>query len=140
MSSSRAAGSPSRASAFEVLRRDRQARALLDLPGASWTALLRIVLGHPDPKHAGTSIGDGVLLRLLNGETLGGLRGGLRSQDADEGGQWLAIDPTNNQWANDRYVTVAWGRDYGDVSPVKGIIFTKAKRSTLRVSVDVAPV
>lgn len=53
--------------------------------------------------------------------------------------QWLAIDPTNNQWADDRYVTVAWGRDYGDVSPVKGIIFTKAKKSTLRVSVDVAP-
>ncbi|WP_448235488.1 transglutaminase family protein [Microbacterium paulum] len=54
-------------------------------------------------------------------------------------GQWLAIDPTNDQWADDRYVTVAWGRDYGDVSPVKGIIFTKAKQSTLRVSVDVAP-
>ncbi len=54
--------------------------------------------------------------------------------------QWLAVDPTNNQWANDRYVTVAWGRDYGDVSPVKGIIYTKAKTSTLRVSVDVAPV
>ncbi|MFT4214762.1 MAG: transglutaminase family protein [Microbacterium sp.] len=53
--------------------------------------------------------------------------------------QWLAIDPTNDQWANDRYVTVAWGRDYGDVSPVKGIIFTKAKKSTLRVQVDVAP-
>ena len=53
--------------------------------------------------------------------------------------EWLAIDPTNNQWANDRYVTVAWGRDYGDVSPVKGIIFTKAKKSTLRVAVDVAP-
>ena len=53
--------------------------------------------------------------------------------------EWLAIDPTNNQWANDRYVTVAWGRDYGDVSPVKGIIYTKAKKSTLRVSVDVAP-
>lgn len=53
--------------------------------------------------------------------------------------EWLAIDPTNNQWAGDRYVTVAWGRDYGDVSPVKGIIYTKAKKSTLRVSVDVAP-
>jgi len=53
--------------------------------------------------------------------------------------QWLAIDPTNDQWAGDRYVTVAWGRDYGDVSPVKGIIFTEAKTSTLRVSVDVAP-
>ncbi|RLK46734.1 transglutaminase family protein [Microbacterium telephonicum] len=53
--------------------------------------------------------------------------------------EWLAIDPTNDQWANDRYVTVAWGRDYGDVSPVKGIIFTEAKTSTLRVQVDVAP-
>lgn len=53
--------------------------------------------------------------------------------------QWLAIDPTNDQWAGDRYVTVAWGRDYGDVSPVKGIIFTEAQTSTLRVSVDVAP-
>lgn len=53
--------------------------------------------------------------------------------------EWLAIDPTNDQWANDRYITVAWGRDYGDVSPVKGIIYTKAKKSTLRVSVDVAP-
>ncbi len=54
--------------------------------------------------------------------------------------QWLALDPTNDQWANDRYVTVAWGRDYGDVTPVKGVIFTEAKKSTLRVSVDVAPV
>ncbi|MCR2784743.1 MULTISPECIES: transglutaminase family protein [unclassified Microbacterium] len=54
--------------------------------------------------------------------------------------EWLAIDPTNDQWADDRYVTVAWGRDYGDVSPVKGIIVTEAKTSTLRVSVDVAPV
>jgi len=54
--------------------------------------------------------------------------------------EWLAIDPTNDQWANDRYITVAWGRDYGDVSPVKGIIFTEAKKSTLRVQVDVAPI
>lgn len=54
--------------------------------------------------------------------------------------QWLAVDPTNDQWANDRYVTVAWGRDYGDVSPVKGIIYTQAKTSTLRVQVDVSPV
>jgi transglutaminase-like putative cysteine protease len=58
----------------------------------------------------------------------------LPEQDA-----WLAIDPTNDQRANDRYVTVAWGRDYGDVSPMRGIIFTDAKSSTLRVSVDVAP-
>ena len=56
-----------------------------------------------------------------------------------EGAQWLAIDPTNDQWAGDRYVTVAWGRDYADVPPVKGVIVTEAKRSTLRVEVDVAP-
>ena len=55
-------------------------------------------------------------------------------------GEWLAVDPTNDQWANDRYVTVAWGRDYGDVPPVKGVIFTEATKSSLKVSVDVAPV
>jgi transglutaminase-like putative cysteine protease len=55
------------------------------------------------------------------------------------GGEWLALDPTNNQPAGDRYVTVAWGRDYGDVPPLKGVIFTEAKRSTMRVAVDVAP-
>lgn len=55
-------------------------------------------------------------------------------------GSWLAVDPTNDQWLNDRYVTVAWGRDYKDVPPVKGIIFTEARGSTLAVSVDVAPV
>lgn len=55
------------------------------------------------------------------------------------GAGWLAIDPTNDQWVNDRYVTVAWGRDYADVPPVKGVIFTEAKTSTLRVEVDVAP-
>lgn len=56
------------------------------------------------------------------------------------GNAWLAIDPTNDQAVNDRYVTVAWGRDYGDLPPVKGIIFTDATKSTMRVSVDVAPV
>lgn len=58
-----------------MLRRDRTIPMLLGLPPRSWSALLRIVLGHPDPKHAGTPVGDGVLLRLLNGETLDALRG-----------------------------------------------------------------
>lgn len=54
-------------------------------------------------------------------------------------GEWLAVDPTNDQWQNDRYVTVAWGRDYGDVPPVKGVIFSEATTSAPTVSVDVAP-
>ncbi|KQY59566.1 hypothetical protein ASD11_08405 [Aeromicrobium sp. Root495] len=53
---------------------------------------------------------------------------------------WLALDPTNDQRAGERYVTVAWGRDYGDVPPLKGVIFTDAKESTMGVEVDVAPV
>ena len=56
------------------------------------------------------------------------------------GDEWLAFDPTNDQWQNDRYVTVAWGRDYGDVPPVKGVIFTEARHARLDVSVDVEPV
>ncbi len=55
-------------------------------------------------------------------------------------GQWLAVDPTNDQWVGDRYVTVAWGRDYSDVPPLKGVIFTEARTSTLDVAVDIARV
>lgn len=62
--------SASRASAFESLRRDWHARALLDLLGTSWLAMLRVVLGNPDPDLAHTAAGRGVLLRLLVGEPL----------------------------------------------------------------------
>ncbi len=52
---------------------------------------------------------------------------------------WLGVDPTNDTHADDRYVTVAWGRDYGDVPPVKGTVFTTAASSELTVHVDVQP-
>lgn len=66
---------------------------------------------------------------------------GLLRADGTRGrGEWLAVDPTNNTWTDDRYVTVAWGRDYGDVPPLKGVIFTEATKSKLDVAVDVAPV
>lgn len=64
----------SRSNAVEVLRRDHTVSVLLGIPPKSWAALLRIVLGHPYHKHAGTPTGDGVLLRLLNGEPLDSLR------------------------------------------------------------------
>src|SRR5699024_8322747 len=64
----RLARAGNRATAFEALRRDKHARALLDLPALSWHGLLRIVLGHPEPVYVGTSLGRGVLLRLLIGE------------------------------------------------------------------------
>lgn len=53
--------------------------------------------------------------------------------------RWVGVDPTNNQLAGPRYVTTARGRDYRDVPPLKGVIFTDATESRLTVSVDVAP-
>ena len=52
---------------------------------------------------------------------------------------WLYLDPTNNRLCDDSHATVAWGRDYGDVAPVRGVIFTEAKKSNMEVSVDMAP-
>jgi transglutaminase-like putative cysteine protease len=49
---------------------------------------------------------------------------------------WLYLDPTNDRLIDDSHTTVAWGRDYGDVPPVKGVIFTEAKKSKMEVSVD----
>ena len=33
---------------------------------------------------------------------------------------WVAIDPTNRQWVNERYVTVSYGRDFRDATPLRG--------------------
>jgi transglutaminase-like putative cysteine protease len=52
---------------------------------------------------------------------------------------WVDVDPTNDRFVSDRYVTTACGRDYGDVSPVKGVIYTESTKNELHVSVDVAP-
>lgn len=53
------------------------------------------------------------------------------------GGEWVDIDPTNNHLADSRYLTTAWGRDFRDVSPLKGVIFSEGGKSTLKVAVDV---
>lgn len=52
---------------------------------------------------------------------------------------WVDLDPTNNRFVSDRYVTNAIGRDYGDVSPLKGVIYTESMKNELQVSVDVVP-
>lgn len=51
---------------------------------------------------------------------------------------WVDLDPTNNVFVGDRHVCTAWGRDYADVSPLRGVIFTEAKTNTMTVSVDVS--
>lgn len=52
---------------------------------------------------------------------------------------WIDADPTNNVLPSDRHITVAWGRDYSDVSPIKGV-FLGGGQHTLQVAVDVVPV
>jgi transglutaminase-like putative cysteine protease len=49
---------------------------------------------------------------------------------------WLEFDPTNNKLPFDQHITLAWGRDYTDVTPLKGIAFGGGQHS-LSVSVDV---
>jgi transglutaminase-like putative cysteine protease len=53
--------------------------------------------------------------------------------------QWLGLDPTNDQMVDERYIVVAFGRDYADVPPLRGIIYTDSERSVIDVAVDVAP-
>lgn len=51
---------------------------------------------------------------------------------------WVDLDPTNDQIPAERHVLLAWGRDYYDVSPVKGVILGGGHH-TVSVSVDVRP-
>jgi transglutaminase-like putative cysteine protease len=51
---------------------------------------------------------------------------------------WLDMDPTNNVVPSDGHVTLAWGRDYGDVSPLRGLILGGGAH-TLKVAVDMEP-
>ncbi len=50
---------------------------------------------------------------------------------------WLDVDPTNDQLVSDGHVTVAWGRDYWDVSPLRGSVLGGGTSHTLDVAVEV---
>jgi transglutaminase-like putative cysteine protease len=50
---------------------------------------------------------------------------------------WFDLDPTNDQAPPQRHVTVAWGRDYGDVAPLRGVVFGPVVDQELSVAVDV---
>ena len=55
------------------------------------------------------------------------------------GAGWVDFDPTNNCVPSDGHITVAWGRDYSDVSPIHGVLMGGA-RHTLDTGVDVMPI
>ena len=50
---------------------------------------------------------------------------------------WIGLDPTNDVRAGRDHITVAWGRDFGDVSPLRGVLVGGGRhRLTVRVSVQ----
>ncbi len=51
---------------------------------------------------------------------------------------WMDVDPTNHIWPLDKHITVAWGRDFSDVSPLRGVILGGGKHEVI-VAVDVIP-
>ncbi len=51
---------------------------------------------------------------------------------------WVELDPTNNQLADERYITLAYGTDFADVVPLRGVILGGGQQ-TMQVSVSVTP-
>ncbi|NUM56873.1 MAG: transglutaminase family protein [Candidatus Hydrogenedentes bacterium] len=50
---------------------------------------------------------------------------------------WVDFDPTNNMIPSDLHITLAWGRDYDDVSPVRGVVLGGGEH-TISVEVQIA--
>jgi transglutaminase-like putative cysteine protease len=51
---------------------------------------------------------------------------------------WVDFDPTNNCLVQNEHITAAWGRDFSDVSPMRGVVLGGGKQH-LKVSVTVTP-
>jgi transglutaminase-like putative cysteine protease len=52
---------------------------------------------------------------------------------------WVDLDPTNNLFPEMEHITLGWGRDYGDVPPIRGV-FIGGGRNRHTVTVDVSPI
>lgn len=52
---------------------------------------------------------------------------------------WLEVDPTNGCLSDERYIVLGWGRDYADVTPLKGVM-TGGGDHQLTVAVDVVQI
>lgn len=52
---------------------------------------------------------------------------------------WADFDPTNGVMPGEEHITLAYGRDYDDVSPISGVLLG-GSRQTMDVAVDVTPV
>ncbi|WP_421989083.1 transglutaminase family protein [Roseococcus sp.] len=73
--------------------------------------------------------------------------GQLRRRGADQshawvsawiGDQWVQLDPTNGIVVRDEHVVLAWGRDFADISPLRGVLLGGGAHR-LEVNVDLEP-
>jgi len=55
-----------------------------------------------------------------------------------EAAGWIDLDPTNDCLVDDEHVTLGWGRDFGDVTPMRGVILGGGEQE-LKVRVTVLP-
>ena len=55
-----------------------------------------------------------------------------------EAAGWIDVDPTNDCLVDDEHVTLGWGRDFGDVTPMRGVILGGGDQA-LEVRVTVTP-
>ena len=53
-------------------------------------------------------------------------------------GVWVDIDPTNDRFIDSDFITLAWGRDFSDVTPLRGVILGGGEQQ-LQVRVTVTP-
>lgn len=84
---------------------------------------------------------DGALGTQPDGEMVGSAASHAWLSVLVPGTGWVDIDPTNRTFVDQRFVTTAWGRDYTDVPPLKGIVVgPPGATSTLSVAVGVVPV
>ncbi len=88
----------------------------------------------------------GLPARYVSGYIESAPKGGRRLQGADASHAWFSVfvpdlgwfdfDPTNRSMPEDQHITVSFGRDYGDIAPLKGIVYGGGK-SVCKVAVDV---
>jgi transglutaminase-like putative cysteine protease len=88
----------------------------------------------------------GLAARYISGYLMTHPPEGRRLQGADASHAWISVwtgrsgwidfDPTNNLMPGLEHITVAWGRDYGDVSPINGFIVGGGEHK-VNVAVDV---
>jgi transglutaminase-like putative cysteine protease len=100
--------------------------------------------GHDGEEHHFASPSEGSVAEEYRGRLAAEPEGSLRGAEAMHawvdcllpGGVWQGFDPTNNLLVNQRYIQVHHGRDYADVTPIRGVYHGPAEQY-LGVSVHV---